>query len=287
MGRIGWLLLLFCSFRLQAQTDYSPYGKLYRLSSAYSMFPDSLRKVQSRVYQGKTYDVEAHYNDSTVLVFVPSYFNKHKTVQVVVYMHGWNNNVDSSLHQFKLIEQFCAARTNGILILPEGPKNAPDSYAGKFEQPIVFTSFIKDILGQCQQQQLIAISKPPPQLVLAGHSGAYKAIAKIIDNNEIQPKAILLFDALYAEEQTFLNYIKTTNSKLICVYTNDGGTMPNCKKMISTLEAEQLAHLSEEEDFITNSQLRKNKIIMLHSNKGHNDVLTNHSNFQRFLQSIR
>lgn len=287
MKGIGYLLIVFGFLQVNAQTDYKGLGKIFRFSSHYSMFPDSLRNVSPRVYQGKTYTAAEHYNDSSVLVFVPKYFKRNKAFRFVFYMHGWNNNIDSALQQFQLIEQFYAAHQNAILVFPEGPKNSPDSYAGKFEQNMMFSSFCKDIFYQCYNKKIVSKSHLPMKIILAGHSGAYRAIAKIILNNTIQPVGILLFDALYGEEQVFENYLKTNNEgKLICIYTNNGGTLDNCKKFMAALDAGNLKYLHKEEDDCTAVDLESNRVIFLHSNKTHNEVITNNNNFERFLKVL-
>ncbi len=231
MKRLFCLAIIFTFFEGNTQTNYKDLGTLYRLSSTYNMFPDSLRNVEPRMYNGKIYNATNHYLDSSFLVFIPKHFKKNKLYKQVVYFHGWNNNVDSALQQFNLIDQFYASNINGILILPEGPKNAPDSYAGKFEQENIFLLFMQDVKKQLVQLNAIKVNKEQT-ICLSGHSGAYRAIAKILNKNNLfnNVSGIFLFDALYAEESTFMKFIaENKKAKLFCVYTNNGGTLQNCK----------------------------------------------------------
>lgn len=288
MKRLFYLAILFAFFEGNTQTKYKDLGTLYRLSSTYNMFPDSLRNVEPRIYNGKIYNATNHYHDSSFLVFIPKHFKKNKLYKQVVYFHGWNNNVDSALQQFNLIDQFYASNINGILILPEGPKNAPDSYAGKFEQENIFLLFMQDVKKQLVQLNATKINKEQP-ICLAGHSGAYRAIAKILNKNNLSNKVsgIFLFDALYAEESTFMKFIvENKKAKVFCVYTNYGGTLQNCKQFMQKLDSAKFKYLHTSEDNYTNEDLFKNNTLIIHSNKTHNEVVTSNNNFTRFLKAL-
>ena len=286
MQRIICLLLLLCAMQLNAQTDYSRLGKLYRLSSTYAMFPDSLRNVQPRVYQGKTYTAAEYYNDSSVFVFVPAHFNKKKDYELIYWFHGWNNNIDSALKTFHLVEQFVAAKRNAIFIFPEGPKNAPDSYGGKFEQPEKFNFFTKDILKQLADKKVIH-TKYQPKLILCGHSGAYKVISHVLEYNSFIVKGVVLFDALYGQQKIYANYLEQhINCYFINIYTNNGGTLQNSVNFIKTLESKQLTVKHIEEQALLNKENQMNKILFVHSNLGHNEILSTTNYFEQFLKLI-
>lgn len=277
--------MLFGFLVANAQQDYSEYGKIYRFSSQYSMFPDSLRNAVPRVYQGKTFAAASHYNDSSVLVFVPKHFKKNRSFKMVFYMHGWYNNIDSALQQFKLIEQFYAANTNAILVFPEGPKNSPDSYAGKFEKEGVFNRFLDDLYMKLVDKDILKKRGPTFKMILTGHSGAYRAIAKILSYSRLSIANVFLFDALYGEEEVFADYLKKGSfGKLVCVYTDNGGTKDNCKKFMERLDAGESRYIHKEEQDCSSTDLEFNRVIFLHSNKSHNEVITSYNNFERFLR---
>ncbi len=282
------LLLCAVSFAASAQQAVTEKGKSFRITSAYSMFPDSLRNASPRIYDGKTYDAKEHYSDSSAYIFVPDYFNKTKAFQFVFWFHGWGNNIDTALLQYKLQQQFYAAHLNAIFIFPEGPKNSPDSYAGKFEQSKVFDLFVKDIEQHLQQEKIIGSKQKPTQLIYAGHSGAYRVISYLILHSGYSCKGILLFDALYAEQEKFAVHLQQhPSTKLINIFTDDGGTFQNSKGLITDMNAWKWNYLEKEEDDYTAADLKNNRIIFLHSKKKHNDVIANQNNFQRFLESMK
>jgi hypothetical protein len=273
--------------QLNAQTEYSNLGKTFRLSSTYSMFPDSLRNEQPRIYQGKIYTATEHYNDSSVFIFIPNHFNSKKEFELVFWFHGWNNNIDSALKTFRLVEQFAAAKRNAIFIFPEGPKNAPDSYAGKFEQPNYFHLFVKDILQKLVAKKEIQ-SKANPSIILAGHSGAYKVISHVLQYAAYTTKGIVLFDALYGQQKIFADYIEQhANFSFVNIYTNNGGTLQNSIDFMKNLGEKNLSFKSIEQTELTEIDIQSNRLLFIHSNLGHNEVLSKTNYFQLFVQFMK
>jgi hypothetical protein len=282
-------ILLLLSSLIQAQ-PMRPYplpagakGKAFIIESRFAPFPDSLRNAQPRVYNGKTYSTAEHYSDSSVLVFIPDSFDKKKQYEFVFWFHGWYNNIDSSLKAFRLLEQFYASKRNAIFIFPEGPKNAPDSYGGKLEQWEIFRSLERQIKKLLVSKRILPDNDIDPMLTLCGHSGAYRVIGKAIRN---QPSTILLFDGLYGEMDNFQLFC-ILNNRFLHIYTDEGGTKENSLQFLKTLADKGIPFLHKEEDEVTEEELRKNRIIFLHSKKGHNEVITNHNNFERILRAMQ
>ena len=103
-------------------------------------------RINGHIYNDKTYSAEEHYSDSSVAIFIPKGFRPTEKINIVVYFHGWNNNIDSACAQFNLIEQFCESDKNAIFVFPEGPKNSPDSYGGKLEEKNGLNNLINDVI---------------------------------------------------------------------------------------------------------------------------------------------
>jgi len=60
--------------------------------------------------------------------------------------------------------------------------------------------------------------------VLAGHSGAFRVMAYILQNGGVEVNQAILFDALYGEVDKFANWIQADKShQFIDLYTNKGG----------------------------------------------------------------
>lgn len=259
-------------------------GKAFIIESHYAPFPDSLRNVQPRLYNGKTYSAAEHYNDSSVLVFIPDFMDNKKSCQFVHWFHGWNNNIDSSVKSFRLLEQFYRAGTNSIFIFPQGPKNAPDSYAGKWERKTYFLPFTAEWFFTLRDSVSQFIPLKRGRQLFAGHSGAYRIISKQL----VYADDVLLFDGLYGELDRYMQFINQANQtkRFLHIYTDDGGTKENSLQFLKTLAEKGIPFLHKEEDEVTEEELKNNRIIFLHSKKGHNDVITNQRNFERFLRAF-
>ena len=118
---------------------YADIGTMIVTASDHTMFPHE-KRAQGHSYEGKAYPADVHYADRTVAIFVPKGFRAGDVTDLVFYFHGWRNNVDDTFTQFKLAEQLAASGVNAVLVLAEGPKNAPDSFGGKLEETGVFAS---------------------------------------------------------------------------------------------------------------------------------------------------
>jgi len=187
-----------------------------------------------------------------------------------------------------LSEQFEAAGRNAILIFPEGPKNAPDSYGGKLENPAGFSLFINDVLQQLAHYKIIPQKKhfsvKDCKISLAGHSGAYRVISKIIQYNPIDE--LILFDALYGGNDAYLRWIEENNShRFLHIYTKDGGTFENTHLIMNQLkDSLHINFLSIDEKAMSPNLLRSNQRIFIFSEKGHNEVINHQMNWYQFLK---
>jgi hypothetical protein len=277
-------LLCFTTI-LQAQTletDYAQYGKVLRLFIKNNLFPDSLRQ-KGHQYEGKIYPFEGHYDDSTVLVFIPNYFKAGKKTNVVVHFHGWFNNVDSVVRFFQLIEQFHAAKCNAILVIPQGPKNAPDSYGGKLEKEGFFKLFVGEILTELKRQK-ITPSVFSDKIVISGHSGAYRVMAHILLHGGLPIQEVYLFDGLYGQIEKFGHWLTHTKGRFINIYTTDGGTFQESKNLIMDFKAWKTPFLATEDSKITDEMLKNNRILMIYTPLTHNQVIHVNRHFYRFLK---
>jgi hypothetical protein len=112
---------------------YADIGTMIVTTSAFTMFPHE-KRAQGHTYEGKSYPANLHYSDRTVAIFVPKGFRAGGATDLVFYFHGWRNNVDDTFEKFRVAEQLAASGVNAVLVLAEGPKNAPDSFGGKLEE---------------------------------------------------------------------------------------------------------------------------------------------------------
>ena len=270
------------SLTIKAQPDW----KLLRFTSSHTAFPDTNRR-DGYTYDGKFFDAATHYTDSSALVVIPKYLQKDGFIDLVFWFHGWNNNIDSALSFFQLAEQFSRAHTGSVLVLAETAKDAPDSYAGKLEQPAVFSALVNDIINALKKQKYISANCLPGNITLAGHSGAYRAIAYILQNAGTTIHEVDLFDALYSQTDKFINWIqKDGSNRFINWYTNHGGgTDEVSAQMMGELKKINIPFASMEEEDITKSLIQSARVLFVHSPREHNDIIHNPDHFRLLLES--
>jgi hypothetical protein len=278
------LVIIFFAVKLNAQS--SGNAILFHFTSSYTSFPDAER-TNGHVYDSVLYDAAKHYSDSSVFVVIPKILKSDKTIDIIFWFHGWRNNIDSAATRFDLINQFIASKRNAILVLTETAKNSPDSYGGKLEKPGVFRNLASDILLKLKEKKYVSKKCTTGDIVLAGHSGAYRVIAYILQNGEMPVNEVNLFDALYSETDKFMNWIKgDMKHRFINWYTNvGGGTDEVSKDMMKQLQKENIYFIFSEEDTLTAQILQTNRIVFVHSNREHNDIINKPDNFHLLLQT--
>lgn len=279
-----FVLLFLLMNTITAQT-----GKTIRFASSHAMFPDTAR-AKGHDYNGKHYDAITNYSDSSVLVYVPKNFIEKDKINLVFWFHGWGNSIDSAIAQYQLLGQFDGSGRNAIFVFPEGPKNTPDSYGGKLEQPKEFQQLVSEI-GQKLYENAVVNDKrnythlDQYDITLAGHSGAYRVISRII--NKTQVNEVILFDAMYGGNDAYLEWLSVPEHRFINIYTKDGGTFDNSHLIMKQLtDSLRVPTISLNEDDVNEKLLHDNNKLFMFSSKGHNEVITNNRNWERFLRNI-
>lgn len=277
------IVFLFQQVLFSQSTDIK-YGKIYRYELSNTSFPHKFRKG-GYVYKGQHFDFKDHYNDSSVLVFIPDYLKQSDSLDIVFYFHGWYNNIDSTLVQFNLIEQFYKSKKNAILVLAEGAKNSPDSFGGKLEDKDTFKDLVEELINELDdvfnEQKIIG------NITLAGHSGAYRVIAFILMHGGLTKNisSVYLFDALYTDVEKFTYWLDNYKKNLIIIYTPSGGTMDETENLQLCLNAWEIPFTLIDDDDFSSEDLKENKISFIKSKLGHNDVVHTINQFQKFLES--
>jgi len=95
-----------------------------------------------------------------------------------------------------------------------------------------------------------------------------------------------LFDALYADTDRFLNWLKEGKGhRFINLYTNNGGTYNETKDMMRRVKDLNIPEDSVEETDVTPAMLQRNKIIFIHTLHEHNNIIQHPDNFKLFLDN--
>lgn len=280
------LLVIFSlsSFVLAQEKSQNEYGTIYRYELTNTPFPHKLRE-NGHSYKGVKYSMEDHYSDQSVIVFIPNYFTMSDSIDIVFYFHGWRNNIDTTLVSFNLLEQFYKSNKNAILVLPESAKNSPDSFGGKLEEKNTFKDLTEEIIDKINA--LYNRKLKVGDISLAGHSGAYRVIAYILDHGGLTNKieAVYLFDGLYADIDKYSFWINNYKGKFINIYTPNGGTKAESEELYTKLEKADIGIKMLEKDEFSSKDTITPRIIFIKSELNHNEVIHTKNQFLKFLES--
>ena len=264
---------------------YAEKGEMIIAKLSSAMFPHAKRDT-GYWYNGKKYAAYNHYQDSSVAIFIPRGFKQGESTNFVFYFHGWYNNIDSTFAQFRIAGQFADSKINAILIQPEGPKNAPDSFGGKLEESYGFKRLMDDILDVLVKDTKIK-NKNIGSIILAGHSGAYRVMSFVLSDGGLTEyiKEVYLFDALYGQTEKFAYWLDHSDGRLIDIYTDGGGTEKESRNFMADLQVLGFPFLSRKELDVSTTDLMKNRIIFISSDLKHSEVISKRKQFQTYLQT--
>ncbi len=286
------LLLLFGCAALPAHganlpQRYADDGELIVTQLTSAPFPHP-KRAEGHKYQGKVYSAKEHYSDNTVAIFIPKGFQETGRIDFIFHFHGWQNNVEGVLRQYRLIEQMNESRRNAVLVVPQGPRNAPDSFGGKLEDADGFKRLVADVIQTLKQKSgLQRKDFAIGQIVLSGHSGGYEVISAIVDHGGLtdQVREVWLFDALYAQTDKFLAWIDRHQGRFIDIYTDRGGTKARTEQLMATLKQRGTAFFAAKESDATPADLQSNQLVFLYTDLPHNDVVNKRQQFRSYLQT--
>jgi len=266
---------------------YSELGEIYILELASAPFPHPER-TDGHNYKNQKYSFQEHYNDSSVALFIPKGFEPTAPTNIILYFHGWYNNIDTASTQFKIIEQVSQSNKNAIFIFPEGPKNAPDSFGGKLEEKNGLKNLIGDVLKILLEKGKI-YSENVGDIILAGHSGAYRVISFCLKHGGLTPKVsdVILFDALYSNTEHFTYWIENYNGRFINIYTDNGGTKSKTENMMKDFDNRGIAYFNAKELDVNLNDLQNNRLIFIHSDLTHNEVISKREQFLNYLRTSK
>jgi hypothetical protein len=267
---------------------YAGYGLLIVTQFVSAPFPHPLR-AEGHKWGHDFFPADKHYNDNTVALFIPKGFRVGKQVDFVVHFHGWGNHVSSVLHQHQLIEQLAESQRNAVLVVPQGPRDASDSFGGKLEDPDGFKRFMNETMatlrsgvgGRALRKAQIG------NIILSGHSGGYRAIAFTVAQGGLTDhvREVWLFDGFYAQAEKFANWSEHQPSRFLNIYTEQGGTKEETEKFMADLRTKQTGFCAKEDVEVTPQDLQTNRFVFLYTDLSHNEVVNQRKTFCQFLKT--
>jgi D-alanyl-D-alanine carboxypeptidase/D-alanyl-D-alanine-endopeptidase (penicillin-binding protein 4) len=264
----------------------APYGTLMVTQFVSAPFPHPLRAAGHK-YGKDFYSAAEHYSNSDVALFIPKNFRATGKIDFVVHFHGWRHTVAMTLPEYKLIEQFSDSGKNAILIVPQGPYNAPDSFDGKLCDTNGFARFIAEAMDKLRAGGVVGADAQIGNVIISGHSGGYGALMAIADHGGLPDnlREIWIFDALYAGTDNFVAWQKARNGRLLDIYTDHGGTKENSESLIALYRTNNVQFASLEETNGTAAALQKEKIVFIHTDLAHDETVFKRREFFEFLKT--
>jgi hypothetical protein len=78
----------------------TPAGRTFIPSLASAPYPHPSR-ASGDVYDNVTYDAATHYRDSTVGIYIPPSFTQSSSIDAIVHVHGWRNQVAEVFRRYR------------------------------------------------------------------------------------------------------------------------------------------------------------------------------------------
>lgn len=197
-------------------------GRTFAPSLAGAPFPHASR-ANGHDYGKIHYAASTSYADSTVGIYVPSSFAPGRTVDAIVHFHGWNNHVAEVFRRYRLREQVEASGVGAVLVVPQGPKDAPDSNDGKLELDRGgLARLLADVVAFLNTRG-VTKAATIGRVVLTAHSGGYAGAGGSLALGEVDTITdVILFDAAYGSFDAFATWANASPERhLLSVFTND------------------------------------------------------------------
>ncbi|MDA8410100.1 MAG: hypothetical protein M0001_06875 [Treponema sp.] len=259
-------------------------GRSYVFNLPSAPFPHEARE-DGYSLDDAVFNRDDHYDDSSVSVFVPPGWSPRGRVNLVFFFHGWMSSREEAISGFDLFDQFSQSGVKALLVVPETAVHAPDSFGGKFEDQGGFARFVADLLHALDQDGIVPQARAG-SIALAGHSGAYRVIASILRRGGLSAniREVWLFDALYAREAAFADWIASGKGRFICVSSKDSDTSDNAASL-ATLLHERGIDFTEAVDDPEDGDAIDARTVFLASESDHYGVVRDHSEFRTFLET--
>jgi beta-lactamase class A len=208
----------------QGHVDWNsiPGGEvaIYRTSAA--PFPHKDRMGGLTAEDSTFFPLFPHYLDSSIVVFVPDGFKEtEKGTNLIVHFHGWMYDNLKVLHHSEMCQTMVDQKINALLVLPQGPYFAKDSFCGKMEDSGGFQRLVEDVLATMKREGIVK-SEKVGNIIVSGHSGGYRPAAFVLDRGGLGDHVtdVFLFDAFYSQQDKFKSWLLKYRGRLFGCYTD-------------------------------------------------------------------
>jgi hypothetical protein len=180
-------------------------------------------------------------------VHVPPGFDATRRPGVIVYFHGWNGCVMTSLGDEDapctddgdartasgIAEQMDEARVNALLVAVELRVDLPSGEPGQLAMPGGLRDLLRELFTDHLAEPLGCVLDVDglDRVVVMAHSGGYQAAASVLRYGGVAPVTeVDLLDALYGADDIFAEWLDSASLgddpqlRFVDLYTSGGGT---------------------------------------------------------------
>jgi hypothetical protein len=297
------ILTLFLSTISRAGPSSQPHGawftnpwgdQIILRDFAAAPFPHPSRADGFTAKSGTKYSADEHYRDSTIGVVISHTFDPaSREIDLVIHFHGHANYVENVLDKYRLPEQLAASgKRSTILLVPQGPREVPDSNFGKLSEDAgALDALVDEVIKYLRDQKKIAPTATVGRIAITAHSGGYNAAGAVVARGAMKYADhitdVILFDATYGRLESFADWMKSGHGdrRLISIFTahlagENFELMTLLKKRgISDFE------MTMETD-VTPDLLRPRRALFIHTlDLPHDEVMQRREYFAKFLEA--
>jgi hypothetical protein len=261
-------------------------GKTFVVPFASAPYPHPSR-ANGHTYDGSLYDAATNYSDSSVGIFIPDGWSpENGGIDAIVHFYGWRHDIATTFSTYRVREQLLQSRRNAVLIVPEGPTNAPDSGDGKLElDDNGFARFVTDVFAWLAQSKISPVSTAG-RIVLTAHSGGYGGAGGVLTRGGMNDKItdVLLYDSAYGYYDAFATWARGRDKHLLSIFTSD--TIVGNVTLMGMLQGSVPSSYVWLAKDLTLDRLRtRDATFVLTTDVAHDELLTHDSWYALFLQT--
>jgi hypothetical protein len=178
-------------------------------------------------------DPSASWADPSVRIFVPDGYRDRGSQDLVLHFHGFNTSLAATLDEHLYQEHVFASGSNAVLVVPEGPINAPSGNFGKLMDPVKTAKLLKEVLVVLYREGKLQ-SPVLGDVTLTSHSGGYEAVDANLGSPAVSVRQINLFDSVYGFVSDFDAFTRG-GGLLRSDFTQNGGTVTDNQALAQQL----------------------------------------------------
>ena len=238
------------------------------------------------------------HRDATTIVFIPHHYRvmDDHALDLLVHFHGHHTTAAKAMERHQLREQFYDSKQNAVLVMPQGPVNAPSSNGGKLERPGGLRRFLAEVrrtlqapeiaraLGRASILRRVRVGK----VCISAHSGGYHVAARCLERGGFNVNEVFLFDALYGRVRSFRDWVLERKQasgverhKLVSFYNAHSRVRKGNMRLLQDFSRARIRCLHEtKEGTLPRAKFTRGRVIFIKTRISHNGLTHRHNNLR-------